>query len=324
MERIAVPELYCPFHPEINEHAEAVQAQTLRWASGYGLLPHERSRRMFRAAAFGRLAARFHPLAHREQLQLISDLYAWMFLQDDYRDDSRVGRYPGRLSDHDRRLLTVLSGEEPADPDWPLSLALGDLGERLNQLAPGPVWIRRLVRAVEEYFLSTLWEARNRARREVPDLETYLRMRPLTSGLAVDDELIELAGQAQLFRGAREHPSVRRLTAISRNVVCWANDLFSLHKELACKDTHNLVLVLVRSRGLGLEEAAIEVARMHDAEVETFVSLCSSPPSFGEAVDSQLGRYVNTLQHRMRGNLDWSRESGRYRSGTRDGTLVVL
>ena len=50
MERFVMPDLYCPFPPAINEHAEAVEEGIVQWALSFGLLPNERSARTFRAA----------------------------------------------------------------------------------------------------------------------------------------------------------------------------------------------------------------------------------------------------------------------------------
>jgi 5-epi-alpha-selinene synthase len=314
--RIVVPDLYCPFVPAVNSYAEDVREETLSWASYFGLLADEQYRRILRGAASSGLAARCHPFAGREELRLISDLYAWMFLQDDRRDESEVGRRPGRLFDDDRRALEVLRSEEPTRRDGPAVRALRDLRDRFASQAPGPAWMKRFVRGVEGYFDATTWEATNRARGVVPDPDAYLRLRPLTAGLTIDDELIELAGEARLFGGARECPAVRRLTAASRRAVCWANDLASLEKELARGDVHNLVVVLASAEDLDLQEAVERVARMHDAEVREFIRLSSHLPSFGAAVDEQLGRYVAVLRARIRGNLDWSHETARYRRGT--------
>lgn len=316
MEWILVPDLFCPFAPEVNEHAEAVQEETEDWALSFGLLDDGRTRWMFRATASSLLAARFHPFAPREELRLISDFYVWMFLQDDRRDELEVGRQPGCLSDDDRRSIEVLEGEDPARYDGPLVHALGNLRDRFSARAPGPAWMRRFVRCIENYFDATVWEAMNRAQGIIPDKTTYLRMRPLTGGLAIDDELIELTGEANLFGDVREHPVVKRLTLASHNAVCWSNDVFSLEKELASGDVHNLVLVLSQDEGIGLQEAAARVVRMHDAEIGDFARLSSSRlPSFGDLLDEQLGRYVATLRARIRGNLDWSREVARYRRG---------
>ncbi len=316
VERFIVPDLRCPFASVVNAHAEDVREETLRWASSFGLLIDEPSRKVLRGAASSELAARCHPFARREELRLISDFYAWMFLQDDHRDESEAGRRPGCLFDEERRSLEVLGGDEPTRRDELSIHALRDLRDRLDSRAPSPAWMRRFVHSVESHFDSTTWEATNRAGGIVPDPDAYVRLRPLTAGLEIDDELIEFAGEARLFGGAREHPTVRRLTVASHRVVCWANDLISLEKELASGDVHNLVMVMARAEDLGLQEAVDRIARMHDAEVRTFVSLSSRLPSFGAVVDEHLGRYVAVLQARMRGNLDWSRGVARYRSGT--------
>jgi 5-epi-alpha-selinene synthase len=319
VEQIVVPDLFCPFPSALNKHAETVQEETLWWSLFYGLLQDGRSRRVFEATNVGRLAGRVHAFTGRKELRLISDFYAWMFLQDDRRDESEVGRHPARLSDEDRRSLQVLEGDNPTWRDPPSIHALGNLRDRLNSQAPGPGWMRRFVRGVEKHFEAVTWEASNRLRGIVPDRDTYARMRPLAGGLAVDDELIELAGEARLFGGAREHPTVRRLTLASHRAVCWVNDLVSLEKELAHDDMHNMVLVLAHAEGLDLQEAVDLVARMHDAQVRDFMRLSSLLPSFGAAVDEQLRRYVAALQARMRGNLDWSRESARYWRRTQMG-----
>jgi hypothetical protein len=73
------------------------------------------------------------------------------------------------------------------------------------------------------------------------------------------------------------------------------------------------VLVLRHAEELTLQEAVNRSVQMHNAEVRRFIELESQLPAFGGTVDSNLARYVAALRARMRGNLDWARESGRYR-----------
>jgi 5-epi-alpha-selinene synthase len=296
----------------MNRHAAAAEEACLAWAEGFGLFRDSRSYKIFKAGGIGRLAAMCRPFCGREDLMLLSIFYAWMFLQDDLRDESEVGRSPGRLSEGDRRSLDVLEGDDPAHSDGPVVHAMGDLRERFASVAPGPLWMRRFTRAIRNYLDATIWEASNRARGIVPDPESYLRMRPLTGGLDIDEELIGLSDDARLPRHVLDDPSVKRLTRASMNVVCWSNDILSLEKELAHGDVHNLVIVLRDATGLPLEEAMGRVIEMHNAEVRDFIALAPDLPSFGGAVDANLSRYVSILQARMRGNLDWSLESGRY------------
>lgn len=312
MKQIILPELYCPFPPAINEHADTVHRETVEWVWHFGLLPNEQAYRRFHATNIGRLAARFHPDALREELRLLSDWYAWMFLRDDRCDESEIGEHPEHLAIGDARLLEILKGEEPTKRDEPLAHAMRDLRRRLFPRASA-AWTRRFLRTVREHFQSSLWEAANRARGAVPDLDTYIRMRRITGGILVDLDLIEVIEGLRLPPEAREHHTMRSLERASNNVACWANDLFSLEKELKRGDVHNLVVVLRHAEELTLQEAVNLGVRMHNAEARRFVVLESQLPTFGRTVDVNLVRYVAALRTRMRGHLDWARESGRYR-----------
>ena len=324
MERVILPELYCPFLPAINESAEEVQENTVKWTRSFGLLP-ERAYGLFEETGLGRLAARTHPDLSRGDLQLVSEWYTWLFLRDDKGDESEVGRHPDELSEVDNRFLDILAGGEPKVFDEPLVHALHDLRwrleERLRSNALSEVWMRRFVRIFRGHLEATLWEAANRARDVVPDLESYLRMRPLTGGLSIITELMEIIEGSHLPQEVREHGAVRRVTEASHNVVCWANDILSLEKELRCNEVNNLILVLHHTQDLGLQQAIDRAAQMHDAEMRAFVREAENFPLFGEPLDGNLERYVSSLRHRIRGVLDWSYESDRYR--TQSGVIVT-
>ena len=324
MERVILPDLYCPFPPAINEHAEEVQENTVKWTRSFGLLP-EPAYGLFGDTGIGRLAARTHPDLSRDDLQLVSEWYTWLFLRDDKGDESEVGRRPDELSEVDNRFLDVLAGGEPNIRDEPLVYALHDLRERLygrlRSNALSSVWMRRFVRTFRGHLEATLWEAANRSRSAAPDLDSYLRMRPLTGGLSIITELIEIVEGNHLPQEVREHAAVRRATEASHNIVCWANDILSLEKEIQCNEVNNLILVLHHTRGLDLQQATDRASEMHDAEMDALVGQLKEFPSFGELLDGNLERYVSSLRHRIRGVLDWSYESGRYK--TRAGVVVT-
>lgn len=313
--QIQIPRLQYPFAPEINAHAAAAQSGTDDWVRRHGLLG-ERGLRTFGGAEIGYLAARTHPRVGLDELCLISDWYAWLFLRDDEGDEGYIGVRPDRLSMADGRLLEVLGGARVTGDDPALARSLAELRDRLllrlrsNSLATS--WMNRFSRAMRLHLEANLWEATNRAKAQVPDLDSYIRMRPLTGGLQIVTELLEIIEGEHLPAAARSHPGVAGMTSASHNVSCWANDIISLPKELARGEVNNLVLALQEKRGLGLQAAVDRAAAMHDAEVGRFVALEKELPSFGPAVDEQLHHYVLSLRARMRGILDWSRSSRRY------------
>jgi 5-epi-alpha-selinene synthase len=309
-----LPRLRCPFPPAINRHADTIHENTVEWLLRFRVFEGEVAYRKFYATNIGRLAARFHPNASLEILQLVSDWYAWMFFRDDQRDESELGKDPIKLAAMNARFLEILKGAEPATEEDSLAHALWDLRQRLRVRSPTGTWTRRFIRSVRDHFDSTVWEAANRLEGLTPDIRTYVRMRPITGGLFVDTEFIEIAEQTHLPSEVRQHRDVKLLMQASNNVVCWANDIISLEKEVQRGDVHNLVLVLQQKLDLSLQEAIDRAAEMYNAEIQTFVKLEPHLPSFGKPVDANLRTFVSVLRTRMRGNLDWSLESGRYQS----------
>ena len=313
-ETATLPRLYYPFSPAINTHADAIHETTLDWLGRFDVFQDDVAYNAFYSSHIGRLAARFHPYAPQNVLQLVSDWYAWMFLKDDQRDESEFGKHPELLAIANNRYLEILKGANLEAGEQPLTHALKDLRQRLVAQAPTSIWMRRFTRSVAEHFASTVWEATNRSRGMNPDLRSYIRMRPITGGLYVDTEFIGIAERTHVPPEIREHPDVKALLRTSNNVVCWANDLFSLEKEAGRGDVHNLVLILLYEQGYSLQNAVSEAVMMHNSQVREFESVERQIPSFGQAVNTNLSRFVAVLKTRMRGNFDWSQESGRYKS----------
>ncbi|MGH8469908.1 MAG: terpene synthase family protein [Gammaproteobacteria bacterium] len=324
IEEITLPSFFCPFLPAVSPYAEAVHQHTLEWVRRHALIKDERAFEHLRSSKFGWLAARAHPNAPLEGVTIASDWFTWLFLMDDECDECGIGKRPERLAALQGQFLRVLSGgqpEAPLDPEFrdvrkridvPLLHALCDLRDRMEARMPR-AWRARFIHSVVEYFESSKWEAANRARGIWPDAPTYIRMRPYTGALYTDIELIDMTEGIALPLAVRKHPLVQRLMLITNNVVCWSNDIFSLPKERAHLDMHNLALILQHKEEIPLQTAVDRVAVLTDKEVRRFIELEALLPSFGAPLDADVRRFIGVLRAWMRGNLDWSYESGRYR-----------
>lgn len=323
MESIALPELYCPFAPEISPFADEACEGTGEWARRFGLVGENSPFRV----DLGRVAGCYHPFAEPRVLRLVSDVCAWFFLRDDWLDESRIGQEPQRLLAWNRKFMEILEGDEPTAGDEPLAIAMWDLRKRLHMESPSTFWTRRFVRSVREHLDAALWECRNRGFGLAPDINTYVTMRRKTGGVYIDSDLIEITDRIHLSPEVFYHPAVRSLRDASGNILCWSNDLLSLEKELRSGEgVHNLVFVVQRSSNLSLEEAVSRVAGMHDAEMRFFAEQEGQLPTFGREVDQELQRYVRALRARLGGNQHWIYEALRYRLGalaTRPGLVSV-
>jgi 5-epi-alpha-selinene synthase len=267
------------------------------------------------------LMARAYPSARQEALQIITDWSTWLFLLDDQCDEAGIGQDPEQLARFHRRLLDVLRGVPPRPDEEPLVHSLWDLYSRMRANAPEG-WLGRFSHSVAQYFTANVWEATNRRQGLIPDAASYYTMRLFTSAVYPCLILIELAEDLRLPPEAYNHPHVQRLAQITNNVICWANDIVSLEKELRQGDVHNLALVLAHEQQLPLQAAVDRVGALHDAEVDAFVALSQHLPCFSSAVDSDLRRYVAGMRFWMRANLDWSLATTRYQSAPIEPALV--
>lgn len=310
MDKIEFPKLYCPFPSSVNEHAEDVNNHTLAWVKEFDLVPDEGHFERLKKSKFGWLAARAYPNTPLEELKIVSDWNTWLFIRDDYCDESGLGRNPGLLSEIHTELLEILNGRVPGQSDSALAHALHDIRIRLLHKA-SPAWMCRFVCSVIEYFESSVWEAHNRVDGIIPDTETYILMRPYTGGLYTDIELIDITEDIYLPLHVRKNDVVQRLALMANNVVCWSNDIISYAKESKHNDVHNLVTTL-RPTQATLQKAVDLAAELTSAEINAFIALQLHLPSYTPEIDADLQRFVAVLGSWMRGNLDWAYDSGRY------------
>lgn len=313
MESFVMPELFCPFPSAINPHIETVQDQTIVWASRFQMINTPQLQERFNRAQFSRVIGRAYPNAAQADLRLICDWNTALFVWDDHCDEAQLGHQPELLRKRGDQLLDVLLGTAPSDPDDDVIRAFANVGHRLRQRMP-QAWVRRFAHDVQEYVEGTVWEAQNRAQGNVPDVASYMRMRRLAGALYPYFDFADMTEQIELPIHIRKHPIVERLTMMAGNIVVWANDIFSLEKELRHGDVHSLVIVMQRQHQLTWQAAIDQAAELHNLEVSNFIELATRLPVFGPTIDEPLQRYIDVLRSWMRGNIDWSCETGRYQT----------
>lgn len=307
-------QLWCPFQSRINRHVELVYQGTYKWLEMFGLGGSAQSYKKS-IAEVAYLAGRFHPDASPEILQLIADWYAWFFCLDDDSDGSDLGHRPVKLSALHSNLLLILRGATPSIEDGPLGLALRDLQLRSYQLASSE-WLEQLTAHIVEYFAAIAWEANNRQQSIRPSLDSYIRLRPITGGLPIDQVFAKLSYGIELPFSLQSHPSVRQATMLADHAICCVNDLLSLEKELHQGDVHNLVMVLQYEQRIERTIAIGAVVSWHNSTVKDFFDISMSVASDIRKDDDVLQRYMQILQTRIAGHLDWANTALRYRTST--------
>jgi Terpene synthase family 2, C-terminal metal binding len=303
----AAPAVLCPFPARVSPHAAWVQRYAVAWATRQGLLPTPRDQATFARARFASLMARAYPDASQADLCLAVCWLTFTFMLDDHLE-SALGRDPERQRALAGQVLGYLrGGRVPRDLAPPLAGALDDVWIR-TRLRAGARWRERLIGHIAEYLAANEWEAGNRRRGRIPPVGEYTRMRRQSAATAMFFDLAEALGGHEPVTDPYAEAGLVLLREYADNVVAWFNDLVSWPKEAARGDPHNLVLIVHHELRMSLADAVGYVIARHDREVRSFVAAARQVGHGRPDVQ----RLVTSLEHWIRANVDWSRESGRY------------
>lgn len=309
---VSIPDLYCPFPTRISPHVHQVQEQTDRWMKEFSLLPDEKAYAGFSNYKMAWMTCRTMPDASLDLLVTVNNFYSWLFVMDEQLDHIT----PETEAVRDKRFLQhFISGfvrimRENSTVSKSDNLMLAAFSDIWQQLQPHSraTWQCQFTVSLKGTFEAAIWEAANTNALKLPTVAQYTMMRPYFSGANLGTDLNEVAQQIFLPVYVLQNESIIQLVNYSRRVVCWANDLFSLGKELAHGDNHNLVMVLKENHQLSLEEAIREAAGLHDREIRRMRRLRSRLPDFGEKVNDDVQRYINGLETMVAGFFYWSIE----------------
>ncbi len=272
---------YCPLPAAMSPHADAAQA----WLDARS--PH------YAPMRFARYAARLYPDASAADLRLLSAVFTWFFELDDTAD--AVGAPP--LDALLARATEVFHGR-------PGEGALPQLWAELSGRMP-PMWRVRFLDAVRHHFDGLRAEERLRRTGRTPGVADYVELRRATSAGYVAHALIEVVTGTPLPDAIYHHPAVRAYAAAGNDLLSWFNDLVSVDRD---GDGPNLVRSLAAQRGLPMDAAVVAAGRMWQGRMAGLADLRSAVPDFGPVLD----RFLDGVDHAVRGTLDWTAESARY------------
>lgn len=309
---IQIPDLYCPFPSALSPYTESIQQQINQWMIDHQYLKTERAVKRFNAGKFAWTTGRAHPFASHDDILLVATYMSWLFMLDDLCDEESLGKQPERLQQVQTEIIDYMRHPRPMTPDdSPVMVGLSDVWDRMRTKAT-PDWVERFIATFEDYARGCIWEAHNRVTNTTPSVIEYTEMRRKTSALYIFFDLIELADGVRLPLEILEHEHVQNLKLMANDGVAWFNDIVSLEKEIKAGDIHNLVLVMQHERDLDLQESVDSASGLFNALIEAYMELEADTPSFGTEIDAELQRYLAGLRYWVRGNIDWSYETGRY------------
>ncbi|WP_315835046.1 terpene synthase family protein [Bradyrhizobium prioriisuperbiae] len=311
--RVSPPALYCPFPSAVHDDVHSIEEGTITWMKRYGYIKTPGEEESARKAQFGIRAARVHPIGCTEAIQFVSNLTVWLFLTDDvYVEEPGMSRTLSITTDHIIRSIRILRDPEDVSSGLGASLlALQDISRHLRVLAT-PEQIDRFVNGMIEFFLAGCCEAVSFSRKTLPAEADYIPVRDAINCLrSVCFVFIEIVGGHELpgpiWCGADLQAVVGKATRIVSN----HHDILSGLRELSQDIPMNLPAVIAREQGLPITEAFAHVGDQANADMRSFVDMINR--IFADQPDPSVRTYVDGLKAWIRGNLDWSLTTGRYR-----------
>jgi hypothetical protein len=315
----AFPELFMPFAYQVNPHVESAKQHVAAWVQHVELVRKPSARERFARADFGWFASCVYPTADAQDLALVADWFALMFLYDDQLDDGEIGKNPELVNEINAAALGILmsphaqaaAGASPAARS-PVVVSLADLWRRMDGRADD-AWRSRFIGHIAHGAAAAHWESQNRVASIVPDEASYIEKRRHTGAIYVCMDLIDIVtGQtvpAELYASEPFHSA---LTAAC-DVVCWTNDVYSLDKETQLGEWHNLVSVVAHHEQLHREAALADAAHRIVTRLGQFYD---AERTLRDHDSPAIRAGLDGMRSWMRGNFDWSRRTRRYRDAT--------
>jgi hypothetical protein len=311
--RVRAPRLYCPFAPAIHADAVRIEEATIAWMKRFGYIRTLDEEEAARRAQFGIRAARVHPIGDTAAIELVSDLTVWLFLTDDaYVEQAGASQAISITTDHIIRCIRVLRDAEDMPSDASASLiALQNISRRLRVVAT-PEQLDRLIGGMIEFFLAACCEAVAIARKQLPSAETYIPVRDAINCLrTVCFVFIEIVGGYQLPAAVWCRPDLQAIVDKAVRIVSNHHDVLSGLRELGDETPMNLPSVLALEHELPIDKAFECVGALADSDTRMLVRMLKRLRA--EENDPAVLAYLDGLEAWIRGNLDWSLTTGRYR-----------
>jgi len=254
------------------------------------------------------------PHADRTHLETCLEFYLWAFSTDDYSDEGTLQSQPDAIQASVNKSLSVLQNEDLECVEWPYAAMLHSLLRKIRASSTLGAY-RRFKVAFEQWSASQVSQASNRKIDRMPSSAEFILMRRATIGAAMVEAMVEYSLDLDIPDSVFQDPIIRGMSDATSDIMTWPNDLCSFNKEQADGDYQNLVFVLMVENRIGLQSAIDLLVSMLQTRVKDYVSLKAQLPSFGEAVDDEVAKYVKNLEHFVQGTIMWYYESPRYFRG---------
>lgn len=306
---VMVPRVNYPVPAKSHPSYSDVYPLVVEWALKQGLINEDPVPPELQTVM--QCASYLHPSASFEEILLFSKWVTWAFVYDDMVDSaSGKSFHPIDVKNIQQPLIDVIN-QRGRDQSYPAAAkALRDTLNEFDDLLPHE-FFSEFINHHHVFFCSQQWEAQNLIHNHIPDLDDFGHLRCYTAATGIIIDGVMLQSGIDIPKEVRESDLYQDLLDSAEKSIAWANDLYSVYKELEDGAIHNLVVVIRNERNCSFEEAMSISCEMVNDTIQLFEEQRQELLNeFGE-VDS-LQTHLRHFSEAIAGNVKWSIETVRY------------
>jgi hypothetical protein len=297
---------------QIHPEADEANRQTKELCQRYGIeLPY--------IDEYNTMTAYMFPSTSVERLVATNLWLDYLWFIDDSYDRNKNHEYSTdelmirRIFEMSVRILC--DGAEPSFDHvlFPVSQAIHEEFSRLAH----PEWLQKRFKFYLLHHLkASTYKIEDILTDGKVDVQKYMDLREVDSGMYAAIMLIELAFDIYLPDEVMQHPQIQHLIRLCARICTFSNDLFSYEKEvIRLHSDFNLLKVLMDSRGLNFDEAVHESITIVNQLSEEFLNEEQKLPDFGNENLNRMARdFVQGLKDHSISAYHWQMSTNRYRS----------
>jgi hypothetical protein len=312
MNDYVIPDLRLPFSTATHLQSHQVQELTESWCRRVGLLRSPTATAKFRALGYGRIMSTLCPHAPLASLALVTDWNSLFFITDDQQNNAVTTNRTELYEDLVASMRQVIADDanQTSHRRHPLVESLRDLLHRTLPRRP-PYWVTRFRRSLDLWLSGHLVENSYRMSGTVPQIADYISVRRHASTVLPTLDLVEMVEGATVPDALYRTPQYQALVLGTADIMCWVNDIHSLHMEK--DDPINFVTVMNHHESLGIQNSIDSVAARIAARAEDHLTAAWNLPRtmdrLGLTFESQAAimRCVRDQQSWAAGMEKWDR-----------------
>jgi hypothetical protein len=298
-----LPPVYCPIEPAVHPDARLINQRAIEWMNIRGFCNNNHLRARLERADIGGLAGRLFPEGSTMAVEVLAKYHLWGFAFDDLIENLAANQLV-RVVDEHGRLMRMLDVPPRVMRDGdPHAVSFREIYEWFAQLA-SPAVLRRWIGQTRVFQAGVVWGCVYRYVDAIPnpDSTTIIRMQDAGGG-GYGTGLVELAGGFEMPEEELTRDDVQVLTDITHVLLAWDNDIYSYSAEVANEvEQINLVTALAVHGSPTTHQALTQAIQMRNRAMWCYLE---HRKRLRSPEDRSTRRYLQGLDHLLRGNLDW-------------------